>query len=82
MDKREVVVEPKKSLTETIVFLKLFLPRNFNRVTPVAYVFLIPFLALIIGIMFFHFLWFLIVLGGFMIFMFMLYACFWKWPIY
>jgi hypothetical protein len=81
LDKREVVVEPKKDLTERIVFLKLFLPRNFNRVTPIAYVFLIPFIALIIGVMFFKFMWFLTVLGGFMTFMLVLYAVFWKWPV-
>jgi hypothetical protein len=81
LDKREGIVEPKKDLTERIVFLKLFLPRNFNRVTPVAYVFLIPFFALIIGLMFFKFLWFLIVLGGFMMFIFAIYAVFWKYSI-
>ena len=74
-------MQEKEDFTEKFVFLKLFLPRNFNRVTPIAYVFLIPFLALMIGIMFFDFLWFMIVLGGFMIFMFLLYAVFWKYPI-
>jgi hypothetical protein len=80
-EKRCEIFEKKQDLTEKFVFLKLFLPRNFNRVTPVAYVFLISLFALMIGLIFVKFLWFLIVLGGFMVFMLLLYACLWKWPI-
>jgi len=68
-------------ITEKIVFLKLFLPRNFDRISPIAYVALISFLALIAGLMFVKFSWFLVVLGGFMLFMFGLYAVFWKYPL-
>ncbi len=75
------IVEPKKSLTETVVFLQLFLPKNFSRVTPLAYIFLISLFALIIGLMFVHFFLVLVVLGGFMLFVFALYAVFWKWPL-
>jgi hypothetical protein len=66
---------------EKFVFLKLFQPKNFGRISPLVYVFWISLFTLMIGIMFIKFLWFLIILGGFMLIMFLLYAVFWKWEI-
>ncbi len=61
---------------ENFAFLKLFLPKNFSRVSPLVYIFWFSLFALIIGLIFWHFLLFAAVVGGFIFLIFAMFICF------
>lgn len=73
--------EKNKTPTERFVFLKLFLPKNINRMSPLVYIFMFSLFAMFVGLLFLHFLWVLAVLGGFIVLIFGLFYYFFTWPL-
>ena len=74
-------VEPSNGITDKIVFLKIFLPKNFGRISPMVYIFWLSLFSLLIGLMFYRFLWFVSVVGGFIFLIFVLFFYFWRNPL-
>jgi hypothetical protein len=79
--KEEYLPEPEKTITERIVILKLFIPKNFGRITPLAYLFILSLFAVFIGLMFLHFFWIFAAFGGLMLLLFAGYAYFSEYPL-
>ncbi len=67
----------KEGIADKFVFLKLFLPKNFSRVSPLVYIFWLSLFSLIVGLMFWKFLWFVSVIGGFIFLVFALFIYIW-----
>ena len=74
-------VEESNGITDKIVFLKLFLPKNFGRISPLVYIFWLSLFSLLLGVMFYRFLWFVSVVGGFIFVLFVLFFYFWRNPV-
>ena len=74
-------IERKEGITDKIVFLKLFLPKNFSRISPLVYIWMISVFMLFIGLMFYKFLLPFAAIGGFMIFVLGTFLYFFKNPL-
>jgi hypothetical protein len=66
---------------ERMRFLHFFLPKNFSRVHPLAYVFVAALALFIFGIWIGGLISFFAPIGLFVLVLFGLYFCFWKWPL-